>query len=153
MSFLRNESNRFLRMHHGPIKLPSTLQAHIACYLGLQQYPIFQTNIRNDKSKQSQFTCFCKFYVNQTYTNGSGMILGVRIAKFRAIRHLVQELITFLFIFGSWILQLVCIQDLSIQSSWFNFNLFGTWTCLKLLLETLYTEDNTMCKVMKGEHD
>ena len=38
--------------------------------------------------------------MNQTFTNGSGMILGVRIAIFAEIRDLVEELIAFLSIFG-----------------------------------------------------
>ena len=51
-------------------------------------------------SLQSQFTYFCKSNINQTFTNGGGMIWGVRIVIFTEIRHLVEELITFLPIFG-----------------------------------------------------
>ena len=52
------------------------------------------------KNTQSQLTYFCKSNINQTFTNGSVMIWGVRIAIFTEIRHLVEELITFLSIFG-----------------------------------------------------
>ena len=52
------------------------------------------------KNTHSQLTCFCKSNINQTFTNGSGMVWGVRIAIFTEIRHLVEELITFLSIFG-----------------------------------------------------
>ena len=52
------------------------------------------------KNTQSQLTYFCKSNINQTFTNGGVMIWGVRIAIFTEIRHLVQELITFLSIFG-----------------------------------------------------
>ena len=48
----------------------------------------------------SQSTYFCKSNINQTYTNGGGMIWGVRIAIFTEIRHLVEELITFLSFIG-----------------------------------------------------
>ena len=48
------------------------------------------------KNTQSQLTYFCKPNINQTLTNGGGMIWGVRIAIFTEIRHLVEELITFL---------------------------------------------------------
>ena len=51
---------------------------------------------------QSHLTYFCKSNINQIFTNGGGtcMIWGVRIAIFTEIRHLVEELITFLSIFG-----------------------------------------------------
>ena len=52
------------------------------------------------KNTQSHLTCFCKLNINQIFTNGGGMIWGVRIAIFTEIRHLVEELITFLSIFG-----------------------------------------------------
>ena len=52
------------------------------------------------KNTHSQLTYFCKSNINQTFTNGGGMILGVRIAIFAEIRHLVEELITFLSFFG-----------------------------------------------------
>ena len=52
------------------------------------------------KNTQSHLTYFCKLNINQLFTNGSGMIWGVRISIFTEIRHLVEELITFLSIFG-----------------------------------------------------
>ena len=52
------------------------------------------------KNTQSQLTYFCKSNINQTFTNDGGMIWGVRMAIFTEIRHLVEELITFLSIFG-----------------------------------------------------
>ena len=52
------------------------------------------------KNTQSQLTYFCKSNINQTFTNGGIMIWGVRIAIFTEIRHLVEELTTFLSIFG-----------------------------------------------------
>ena len=52
------------------------------------------------KNTQCQLTYFCKSNINQTFTNGGVMIWGVRIAIFTEIRHLVEELITFLSIFG-----------------------------------------------------
>ena len=52
------------------------------------------------KNTQSQLTYFCKSNINQTFTNGGVMIWGVRIAIFTEIRHLVEELITFLSFFG-----------------------------------------------------
>ena len=54
------------------------------------------------KNTQSQLTYFCKSNINQTFTNGGGMIIlwGGRIATFKEIRHMVDELITFLSIFG-----------------------------------------------------
>ena len=52
------------------------------------------------ENTQSQLTYFCKSNINQRFTNGGGMIWGVRIPIFTEIRHLVEELITFLSIFG-----------------------------------------------------
>ena len=49
---------------------------------------------------QSQFACFFKSNINQTFTSGSGMIRGVKFAIYAEIRDLVEELITFLSIFG-----------------------------------------------------
>ena len=51
------------------------------------------------KNTQSQLTYFLKSNINQTFTNGGGMIWRVRIAFFTEIRYLVEELITFLSIF------------------------------------------------------
>ena len=41
------------------------------------------------------FTCFCKSNTNQTFTNGRGMIPGMKIAIFAEIKNLMEALITF----------------------------------------------------------
>ena len=72
------------------------------------------------KNTQSQLTYFCKSNINQTFTNGRGMIWGVRIAIFREIRHLVEEFIIFLSIFGR---QKLCILTARLNKSLnINFN-------------------------------
>ena len=68
--------------------------------------------------KQSWFTCFYKSNINQTFTNGSGMILGVRIAIFAEIRDLVEELIAFLSIFGTQKFEILTVRlDTSLSKS------------------------------------
>ena len=52
------------------------------------------------KNIPSHLIYFCKSNINQIFTNGGDMIWGVRIAIFTEIRHLVEELITFLSIYG-----------------------------------------------------
>ena len=52
-----------------------------------------------EECEPSWFTCFCESNINQTFTNGGGMIPEVRIAIFAEISQLMEALITFLSIF------------------------------------------------------
>ena len=65
----------------------------------IQKTCAFWKNGLTFENTQSQLTYFCKSNINQTFTNGNGMIWGVVIAIFTEIRHLVEELITFLYFF------------------------------------------------------
>ena len=66
----------------------------------IQKTCAFWKNGLTFENTQSQLTYFCKSNINQTFANGNGMIWGVMIAIFTEIRHLVEELITFLYFFG-----------------------------------------------------
>ena len=55
------------------------------------KFPFFKPIKNLLRCKQSQFTCFYKSNINQTFTNSGGMIWGVRIAIFTEIRHLVEN--------------------------------------------------------------
>ena len=66
----------------------------------IQKTCAFWKNGLTFENTQSQLTYFWKSNINQTFTNGNGMIWGVMIAIFTEIRHLVEELITFLYFFG-----------------------------------------------------
>ena len=69
-----------------------------ACIYGHLVNPMVSTR----RCKQSSFTCFCKSDINQTVTNGGGMISGVRSwgLQFLQKSDLVEELIAFLSILG-----------------------------------------------------
>ena len=77
------------------------LQLAVVCR-SIQKTCAFWKHGLTTKNIQSHLTYFCKSNINQIFTNGGagGMIWGVRIAIFTEIRHLVEELITFLSIFG-----------------------------------------------------
>ena len=85
----------------GPsVDLHTTLYESAAGCRSIQKTCALWKHGLTSKNIQSQLTYFCKSNINQTSTNGSGIIWGVRIAIFTEIRHLVEELITFLSIFG-----------------------------------------------------
>ena len=63
--------------------------------------------------QQSWFTCFHKYFWSKPYTNVWGKILEIRIKWITEIRHGMRKLIMFLWIFGCWILKLVCTQGLN----------------------------------------
>ena len=62
-------------------------------------YGLNQT-VAEGECKQSWFICFCNSNINQTLTNGAGMIAGVTIAISAGIRDLVEERIAFLSVLG-----------------------------------------------------
>ena len=78
----------------------TTLYGSAAGCRSIQKTCAFWKNGLTFENTQSQLTYFCKSNINQTFTNGNGMIWGVMIAIFTEIRHLVEELITFLYFFG-----------------------------------------------------
>ena len=80
--------------------LHTTLYGSAAGCRSIQKTGAFWKHGLTFENTQSQLTYFCKSNINQTFTNGSGMIWGVMIAIFTEIRHLVEELITFLSFFG-----------------------------------------------------
>ena len=80
--------------------LHTTLYGSAAGCRSIQKTCAFWKNRLTFENTQSQLTYFCKSNINQTFTNGNGMIWGVMIAIFTEIRHLVEELITFLCFFG-----------------------------------------------------
>ena len=84
--------------HHESIH--TTLYGSAAGCRSIQKTCAFWKHGLTSKNIQSHLTYFCKSNINQIFTNGGGMIWGVRIAIFTEIRHLVEELITFLSIFG-----------------------------------------------------
>ena len=77
--------------------LHTTLYGSAAGCRSIQKTCAFWKNGLTFENTQSQLTYFCKSNINQTFTNGNGMIWGVMIAIFTEIRHLVEELITFLY--------------------------------------------------------
>ena len=81
-------------------RLHTTLYGSAAGCRSIQKRCAFWKHGLTSKNIQSHLTYFCKSNINQIFTNGGGMIWGVRIAIFTEIRHLVEELITFLSIFG-----------------------------------------------------
>ena len=81
-------------------RVHTTLYGSAAGCRSIQKTCAFWKNGLTFENTQSQLTYFCKSNINQTFTNGSGMIWGVMIALFTEIRHLVEELITFLSFFG-----------------------------------------------------
>ena len=78
----------------------TTLYGSAAGCRSIQKTCAFWKHGLTFENTQSQLTYFCKSNINQTFTNGSGMIWGVMTAIFTEIRHLVEELITFLSFFG-----------------------------------------------------
>ena len=82
------------------VELHTTLYGSAAGCRSIQKTCALWKHGLTSKNTHSQLTYFCKSNINQTFTNGGGMIWGVRIAIFTEIRHLVEELITFLSIFG-----------------------------------------------------
>ena len=77
--------------------LHTTLYGSAAGCRSIQKTYAFWKNGLTFENTQSQLTYFCKSNINQTFTNGNGMTWGVMIAIFTEIRHLVEELITFLY--------------------------------------------------------
>ena len=70
--------------------------------------------ITEDECKQSWFTCFHKYFWSKPYSNIWRKILEIRIKRITESRlYGIQNLITFLLIFGCWILKLDCIQGLN----------------------------------------
>ena len=80
--------------------LHTTLYGSAAGCRSIQKTCAFWKHGLTFENTQSQLTYFCKSNINQTFTNASGMIWGVMIAIFTEIRHLVEELITFLSFLG-----------------------------------------------------
>ena len=80
--------------------LHTTLYGYAAGCRSIQKTCALWKHGLTSKNIQSQLTYVCKSNINQTFTNGGGIIWGVRIAIFTEIRYLVEELITFLSIFG-----------------------------------------------------
>ena len=78
---------------------PTTFYGSAAGCRSMQKTCAFWKHGLTFENTQSQLTYFCKSNINQTFTNSSGMIWGVMIAIFTEIRHLVEELITFLSFF------------------------------------------------------
>ena len=72
--------------------------AYACIWAPSKPYSLNQT-VAVGECEPSWFTCSCKSNINQTFTNGGGMMPGVRIAIFAEIRHLIEALITFLSIF------------------------------------------------------
>ena len=88
-----------------------------ACIYGHLVNPSVNQTVPEDECKESWFTCFYKYNINQTFTNGSGMIPGVRIAIFTEIRDFLEELIAFLSI-GPQKLEILTIRpDASLSKS------------------------------------
>ena len=86
--------------YHRASQVHTTLYGSAAGCRSIQKTCAFWKHGLTFENTQSQLTYFCKSNINQTFTNGSGMIRGVMIAIFTEIRHLVEELITFLSFFG-----------------------------------------------------
>ena len=80
--------------------LHTTFYGSAAGCRSIQKTCAFWKHGLTSRNTHSHLTYFCKSNINQTFTNGGGMIWGVRIAIFTEIRHLVEELITFLSFFG-----------------------------------------------------
>ena len=80
--------------------LHKTLYGSAAGCRSIQKTCAFWKHGLTSKYIQSHLTYFCKSNINQIFTNGGGMIWGLRIAIFSEIRHLVEEFITFLSFFG-----------------------------------------------------
>ena len=91
---------KFLYKRLPKITLHTTLHGSAAGCRSIQKTCVLWKHGLTSKNTQCQFTYFCKSNINQTFTNVGIMIWGVRIAIFTEIRHLVEELITFLSIFG-----------------------------------------------------
>ena len=92
--------------------------------LAVDPYMLFESMHWLPKT-QSYLKYFCKSNINQIFTNGSGMIWGVRIAIFTEIRHLVEELITFLSIFGPQKRNMDCENQRNLMlKNWSHFVLF-----------------------------
>ena len=106
----------------------TTLYGSAAGCRSIQKTCAFWKNGLTFENTQSQLTYFCKSNINQTFTNGNGMIWGVMIAIFTEIRHLVEELITFLYFFGP--------QKLSILTARLNkiskYQLLIQWEGIRL---------------------
>ena len=101
--------------------LHTTLYGSAAGCRSIQNTCAFWKHGLTFENTQSQLTYFCKSNINQTFTNGSGMIWGVMIAIFTEIRHLVEELITFLSFFGPQKLSILTARlnkSLSISTSY-----------------------------------
>ena len=98
---------------------------------------------------QSQLPYFCKSNINQPVTNSGGMIWGVRIAIFTEIRHLVEELITFLSIF--WTLE---IEHFDRLSESFSISTSIQWDGIGVLKHAQnlhsYCENNSFRKALMG---
>ena len=82
------------------VSLHTTLYGSAAGCISIQKTCAFWKHGLTSKNIQSHLKYFCKSNINQIFTNGGGIIWGVRIAIFTEIRHLVEDLITFLSIFG-----------------------------------------------------
>ena len=89
-----------LSLYYGGVGVQTTLYGSAAGCRSIQKRCAFWKHGLTSKNILSHLTYFCKSNINQIFTNGGGMIWGVRIAIFTEIRHLVEELITFLSIFG-----------------------------------------------------
>ena len=98
-----------------PITIHTTLYGSAAGCRSIQKRCAFWKHGLTSKNIQGHLTYFCKSNINQIFTSDGGMIWGVRIAIFTEIRHLVEELITFLSIFGP--------QKLGILTAWLNKSL------------------------------
>ena len=116
------------------LALHTTLYGSAAGCRSIQKTCALWKHGLTSKNIQSHLTYFCKSNIIQIFNNGGGMIWGVRIAIFTEIRHLVEELITFLSIFGPQKLGILTARlnkSLSISTSiqWEGISVF--WSCPK----------------------
>ena len=103
--------------------MPVTPLSAAGCRFIQKTSSLWKHGLTSKNTTHSQLTYFCKSNINLTFINGSGMIWGVRIAIFTEIRHLVEELITFLSFFGP--------QKLGILTAKLNKSLsISTSTCI-----------------------
>ena len=108
-------------------RVHTTLYGSAAGCRSIQKTCAFWKHGLTSKNTHSQLTYFCKSNINQTFTNGGGMILGERIAIFTEIRHLLEELITFLSFFGPqkkvfWQLDYIKVIQYQLLIQWDGIN-------------------------------
>ena len=118
--------------------------------LQLQKMCAFWKHGLTSKNIQSHLTYFCKSNINQIFTKGGGMIWGVRIAIFTVIRQFVEELITFLSIFGPQKLGILTARlskSLSISTS-IQWEGISVLKHVQSLHSYMYCENNSFWKTL-----